>query len=68
LNKSLSPKFSSEELIQQIQQSKKILNYAELNWMLQSRFNWLKEPLIKFGEILAEYLEHQAINKFEVRK
>ena len=63
--KSSRPKFSSEELIQQ---SKKILNYVELNWMLQNRFNWLKEPLIKFDEILAKYLEYLKLNKFEVRK
>ena len=53
-----------------IQQSKKILNYVELNWMLQSRFNWLKEPLIKFDEILAkyaEYLEHQQIRSKEIK-
>ena len=38
--------------------------------MLQSRFNWLKEPLIKFGEILAkyaEYLEHQQIRSKEIK-
>jgi hypothetical protein len=61
------PKFNSEELIQQ---SKKILNYVELNWMLQSRFNWLKEPLLKFGEILAkysEYLDHQQIRSKEIK-
>ena len=65
--KSLRPKFNSEELIQQ---SRKILNYVELNWMLQSRFNWLKEPLIKFGEILAkyaEYLEHQQVRSKEIK-
>ena len=65
--KSSRPKFNSEELIQQ---SKKILNYTELNWMLQSRFNWLKEPLTKFGEILAkysEYLEHQQIQSKEIK-
>lgn len=65
--KSSRPKFSSDELIQQ---SQKILNYVELSWMLQSRFNWLKEPLIKFGEILAkyaEYLEHQQIRSKEIK-
>ena len=54
------PKFNSKDLTQH---SKKILNYIELNWMLQSKFN-LKELLTKFGEILAkysEYLEHQQI-------
>ena len=59
--KSSRPKFNSEDLIQH---SKKMLNYIELNWMLQNRFNWLKESLTKFGEILAkysEYLEHQQI-------
>lgn len=61
------PKFNSEELTQH---SKKILNYVELNWMLQSRFNWLKESLIKFGEILAkysEYLDHQQIRSKEIK-
>ncbi|PKY58409.1 hypothetical protein RhiirA4_449266, partial [Rhizophagus irregularis] len=65
--KSSRPKFSSEELTQQ---SKKILNYVELNWMQQSRFNWLKESLAKFGEILAkysEYLEHQQIRSKEIK-
>ncbi|CAB4383374.1 unnamed protein product [Rhizophagus irregularis] len=65
--KSSRPKFSSEELTQQ---SKKILNYVELNWMQQSRFNWLKESLAKFGEILAkysEYLEHQQIQSKEIK-
>lgn len=65
--KSSRPKFSYEELTQQ---SKKILNYVELNWMQQSRFNWLKESLAKFGEILAkysEYLEHQQIRSKEIK-
>ena len=65
--KSSKPKFNSEDLTQH---SKKILNYVELNWMLQSRFNWLKESLIKFGEILAkysEYLEHQQIRSREIK-
>jgi len=38
--------------------------------MLQNRFNWLKESLIKFGEILAkysEYLEHQQIRSKEIK-
>ena len=38
--------------------------------MLQSRFNWLKESLTKFGEILAkysEYLEYQQIRSKEIK-
>ena len=38
--------------------------------MLQSRFNWLKESLTKFGKILAkysEYLEHQQIWSKEIK-
>ncbi|PKY18698.1 hypothetical protein RhiirB3_492222 [Rhizophagus irregularis] len=65
--KSARPKFNSDELIQQ---SKKILNYVELSWMLQNRFNWLKESLYKFGEILAkysEYLDHQQIRSKEIK-
>ncbi|PKK58257.1 hypothetical protein RhiirC2_796605 [Rhizophagus irregularis] len=65
--KSARPKFNSDELIQQ---NKKILNYVELSWMLQNRFNWLKESLYKFGEILAkysEYLDHQQIRSKEIK-
>lgn len=61
------PKFNSEELTQH---SKKILNYVELSWMLQSRFNWLRESLTKFGEILAkysEYLDYQQIRSKELK-
>src|ERR1044072_2121504 len=63
--KSSRPKVNSEELIQQ---SKKILNYVELNWMLQNKFNWLKEPLIKFdeiqinGEVLSKFSEMKIYN------
>ena len=38
--------------------------------MLQSRFNWLKKPLTKFGKILAkysEYLEHRQIQSKEIK-
>uniref|UniRef100_U9TKM5 Uncharacterized protein n=1 Tax=Rhizophagus irregularis (strain DAOM 181602 / DAOM 197198 / MUCL 43194) TaxID=747089 RepID=U9TKM5_RHIID len=65
--KSARPKFNSDELIQQ---NKKILNYVKLSWMLQNRFNWLKESLYKFGEILAkysEYLDHQQIRSKEIK-
>ena len=38
--------------------------------MLQSRFNWLRESLTKFGEILAkysEYLDYQQIRSKELK-